>query len=191
MTLDRICSHENCERRHYALGWCRLHYRRVKEHGVPDPARKTEAQRFWEKVDKTGDCWLWTGAAGFQGYGSFNVGDGKWVSPHRYSYIERYGPIEPKMHLDHRCRQPLCVNPEHLRVTTCKENLEHRDLNRNNKSGYRDVHWDKKSQKWVVTIKHNRRSRYIGAFADVQDANNAAIQARNELFTHNDLDRAS
>jgi hypothetical protein len=35
------------------------------------------AARFWRKVDRSGDCWLWTAGVDRRGYGRFNVGDGR------------------------------------------------------------------------------------------------------------------
>ncbi len=29
----------------------------------------TEIEYFWSRVNKTGDCWLWTKALGLNGYG--------------------------------------------------------------------------------------------------------------------------
>jgi hypothetical protein len=84
----------------------------------------------------------------------------------------------------------LCVNPDHLRVTTAKENGEHRGgLNLNNKSGYRGVSWDARKNKWQASVKHHRKRYFFGYFESVEDANQAAIYGRNQLFTHNDKDR--
>lgn len=85
--------------------------------------------RFWRYVDRRGDddCWLWLGARVETGYGTFMTGrheDGrmKMSNPHRFSYEIHKGPIPPKMHIDHLCRTPLCVNPYHLEIVTPKEN---------------------------------------------------------------------
>jgi hypothetical protein len=43
-------------------------------------------RRFWAKVDKSGDCWLWTGAKVNWGYGQFRVGKGHMLA-HRFSFI--------------------------------------------------------------------------------------------------------
>lgn len=110
---------------------------------------------------------------------------------HRYAYELLVGPVAGVI-LDHRCHNPACVNPEHLRVTDArnKQNGENRGrLNRNNTSGVRGVWWNGKNRKWAAEVTHFRRKFYLGLFAEKEDAERAVISKRNELFTHNDLDR--
>lgn len=40
------------------------------------------AARFWEKVDKSGECWKWTATLTHNGYGSFWL-DGSLLRAHR------------------------------------------------------------------------------------------------------------
>lgn len=40
---DRICSIESCGRKHYAKGWCNLHWKRWRKHG--DPSTVSEVAR--------------------------------------------------------------------------------------------------------------------------------------------------
>lgn len=96
------------------------------QHGRISLMRKSEADRFWEKVDKSDDCWEWT-AYRLNGYGRFGVGGarengGRIVFAHRWAYEHLVGPIPDGMHLDHLCRNPPCVNPDHLEPVTPKEN---------------------------------------------------------------------
>lgn len=147
-------------------------------------------ERFWAKVEKTEDCWLWTGAKTRGDYGSFKSG-GKVVKPHRYSFELLNGPIPPGLCVDHICHVRLCVRPEHLRLATNKQNAENLSgLRRDNKSGIRGVFWNKANQKWVAQVTHNGEMFYLGLFSDIREAEAAAINKRNELFTHNDADRA-
>lgn len=78
--------------------------------------------RFWSKVDKSGDCWLWTAAKTFEGgYGQLGIG-GKLVLTHRLVYEMTYGPIPASLMVLHRCDNPSCVRPEHLFLGTAKDN---------------------------------------------------------------------
>lgn len=91
-------------------------------------AKRTEAQRFWPKVDKAGPngCWVWM-ASKAAGYGKFRVGsqlDGtrRLVESHRWSYEALVGPIPEGLDLDHLCRNTACVNPDHLEPVTRQVN---------------------------------------------------------------------
>ena len=77
--------------------------------------------RFWGKVDKTQDCWIWT-AGTRRGYGHF-WSSGKDISAHRFSYELLVGKIPDGLQLDHLCRNRVCVNPDHLEPVTLQENL--------------------------------------------------------------------
>ena len=80
--------------------------------------------KFWNRVDKTDSCWVWTGTrTGAQhDYGRFYLGNGKRIYAHRFSYELHVGPIPEGLQLDHLCRNPPCVNPNHLEVVTSREN---------------------------------------------------------------------
>ena len=54
---------------------------------VQDPLlEQTKAEaRFWAKVNKTEDCWLWTGARFNTGYARFSSGK-KSFGAHRWLY---------------------------------------------------------------------------------------------------------
>ena len=67
-------------------------------------------------------CWVWQGTPGSTGYPRVNVG-GRFYAAHRLFYEQHKGPIPDGLHLDHLCRVPMCVNPDHLEAVTPKENL--------------------------------------------------------------------
>lgn len=81
----------------------------------------TESERFWAKVDKGPDCWVWTGATRGYGYGQFWLSDGRKVAAHRWVM----GDPEGKAVL-HRCDNPPCVRPDHLYLGTQKSNMQDR-----------------------------------------------------------------
>lgn len=146
--------------------------------------------RFWKHVDKTDSCWLWTGTSTGSGnrYGQSFV-KGKKQRAHRVSYEMEYGPIPPGMVIDHTCHTPKCVRPSHLQAVSQKQNNENRaGASSGSKSGIRGVSWHK-TGRWIVTVAHNNRHYTVGYFADIKEAEAAAIAKRNELFTNNLQDR--
>lgn len=87
-----------------------------------------DSERFWSRVNKTDTCWLWTGAKLPHGYGHFVAGSKKngtrtdWRA-HRWSYVQINGPIPKGLELDHLCRIPQCVRPDHLEAVTHRVNM--------------------------------------------------------------------
>ncbi len=78
--------------------------------------------RFWEKVEASpGDCWNWTGAKSHD-YGCFWEGT-RVVGAHRFLWEQVNGAVPEGLELDHLCRNPACVNPQHLEVVTRRENI--------------------------------------------------------------------
>lgn len=78
-------------------------------------------ERFWSKVDQSGDCWLWTANRDHDGYGQFTM-DGRHRKAPRVSFELVKGPIPDGLCVLHSCDNPPCVRPDHLRIGTRLEN---------------------------------------------------------------------
>jgi hypothetical protein len=83
--------------------------------------------RLAEKIQPQGDCWIWQGAPTANGYGRFSeraeLGKILTQYAHRLIYEILVGPISEGLHIDHLCRNRMCVNPAHLEPVTCRENI--------------------------------------------------------------------
>lgn len=80
-------------------------------------------ERFWVKVDASGDCWQWTAFIDPDGYGSFRVTGVGHRRAHRVAWEALVGPIPEALTVDHRCRNRGCVNPDHLELVPNKVNI--------------------------------------------------------------------
>lgn len=144
----KACQIDGCGKPVLSLGYCTPHYKRLRKYGDPlgKPVKPTTSERFWSKVDKSGDCWTWTGGQISSGYGAFHPVQGETIPVHRYVYANLVGEIPEGFHVDHRCHNDtdcppgpcphrLCVNPAHLEAVPPQVNV-----NRSHNSNIRKTH---------------------------------------------------
>jgi hypothetical protein len=82
------------------------------------------ADLFWERVDKSGECWIWLGRVAGKGYGQITT---KWFTTeiaHRIAYMLEVGPVPDGMLVCHHCDTRLCMRPSHLFIGTDRDNVQ-------------------------------------------------------------------
>ena len=112
---------------------------------------------------------------------------GKAYYAHRVAFVVSQGrQIAEGAFIDHKCHVTLCVNPEHLHEVTAKQSAENkRGAHVGAKSGIRGVNWNATHKLWVVRVGHAGKRHLGGYFRDLDEAEKAAIELRNRLYTNN------
>ena len=182
------CTFPGCGKPALAKSLCNGHYQQKWKGQELRPLRPklTLEERFWQKVRKTESCWEWTAATNGKGYGHIGV-DGRVRRAHRVSWEMANGPIPEGMHIDHRCSNPACVNPSHLRPTTRSQNQQHRiGATRSSTSGVRGVYWVEDMNAWRAQATLNGRTYHAGYHPSIEAADKAARALRAQLHSHDD-----
>lgn len=191
------CSFPGCDREYKAGGYCAGHYAQHRSSRalaplIEGPTRRETShmstrERFMHfVVEGNGDeCWVWTGAL-VGGYGQFSTG-GVVHYAHRYAYETSVRELPEDIQVDHICRNRACVNLNHLREATNKQNQENRAPGRNSATGFRNV-YEGKNGALIVRATSNGVHHYAGSYSNLGDAVEAAKGLRDRLFTHHGKD---
>lgn len=94
-------------------------------------------------------CWMWQLAKNCKGYGICWDPRGKMVLAHRFYYEGEHGAIPASLQLDHLCRVPGCVRPEHLEPVTAAENVRR---GRATKLTAEDIRWIRSSNETQIVL---------------------------------------
>ena len=201
------CCRDGCDRPAKVKGMCRNHYTAawnrenqiwkkyrsvmIDYSSLPVDLQTRAEMAFWRRIDQTSGCWLWTRSPGAKvRYGVVSI-PGYSIYAHRMSYELARGQIPQGMLVDHECRAPNCVNPEHLRLANKSQNAQNVGLSASNESGYRGVSWHTQTGQWQVHVRSNGVRYYGGRFDSFEDAARAARDLRNRVQTHNADDRGT
>lgn len=145
---------------------------------------KSPEERFWEKVDKSDGCWLWTACCYTDGYGMFWTGE-KYDRAHRFSLELEGVDIPSGMWVLHHCDNPKCVNPDHLFIGDASDNaIDAFSKGRRVNPKGTDHHMAKLTEKQVLEIRQlTEPDRVIAEKYGVSRRLVGQIKSR-KLWTH-------
>lgn len=99
---------------------------------------------------------------------------------HKWLYEQLIGPVPKGLELDHKCRNKLCCNPDHLELVTHRENTARGSLGAlkpGKTSQYRGVSWDQQMNKWITKIRLNHKQYNLGYYEREEEAHQAYLSA--------------
>jgi hypothetical protein len=120
---------------------------------------KTWTKRFADTV---------AGTIGANGYRAISI-SGKRYYAHRIAWAIHHGAW-PSEQIDHINQQRDDNRMSNLREATNQQNMKNATRLRSNTSGATGVHWDNRRSKWLAQIKHEGRGRFLGYFANFDEA---------------------
>lgn len=103
---------------------------------------------------------------------------GKDYRIHRLIYIFHKGKLNSI--IDHINNNRFDNRIENLRECTRYENGQNSKLYSNNKSGYKNVFWVKREEKWKVEVRIEGKKKSFGLYDDIELAIIVAEEARNK-----------
>ena len=102
------------------------------------PIKEPPFKRLYKNVTiLENGCWNWGGLLGSSWHGHIKA-FGKFVGCHRLSYELHNGAIPHGYEILHSCNNRVCINPDHLRIGTHKENMREIKENGGCRSGIKN-----------------------------------------------------
>lgn len=105
--------------------------------------------------------------------------DGKVYKAHRLIFLYHHGYLPAE--IDHIDGNPLNNRIENLRPASRSENLRNTKKRVDNKSGYKGICWDKRSEKWRTVCSVNKKQYSAGYFKDLEMAIKSLKKLRQSL----------
>jgi hypothetical protein len=103
-----------------------------------------------------------------------------WIGNKRIKMHHLICPIREGLEVDHRNQNKCDNRRENLRLVTISQNRANRDLQCNNKTGFKGV--DIHKGRWRAQIKFNKKKIHIGYFPTKEEAARAYNESATRYF---------
>lgn len=88
---------------------------------------------------------------------------------HRLAFLYVTGKFPNKL-VDHIDHNKLNNKWKNIRGCNLEDNQLNRSLNKNNKSGFNGIEWNKRDSKWSVRINIKGKRKYLGSYKNIKEA---------------------
>jgi len=204
----KLCSVEECDRKHYAKGYCYKHYRQFKNYGKILERTKYDPNKIivedqickMKLYDNNGneitetifnlkykveiEKYKWHLSDIGYAITTWHDEDNKQHNIKLHQAIIRMS--EQEVHdgyeIDHKDSNKLNNLEDNLRICTHKENIRNSNIKSSNSSGYKGVTWRKSIKKWTSNITVNGKTIFLGNFTDIEEAAKSYKQAALQYF---------
>jgi hypothetical protein len=99
---------------------------------------------------------------------------------HRLAWLYVYGAM-PNNFIDHINGDKTDNRIANLREATKSQNGFNVGIKSTNKSGYKNVSWNKEKMKWKVALRVNGKQKHMGYFDDLEFAGMVASESRDKF----------
>jgi len=135
------------------------------------------------RVDKTGELRKFKiHNAGYYEINLSKNGKKYYFRVHRLVALMFIPNPQNKPYVDHIDNNIINNNVNNLRWANGQDNNRNRSLAKNNTSGVKGVHWDKRVKKWRAVIECNGKRQDLGYYDELEDAKKARQKRAKELY---------
>lgn len=189
----KVCSVDGCTNPHLAHGYCRKHYEHIKNHGhLLARTRYTSNAITVYEDSATVDLYSMHGEIVGQAIIDLHnvpiIQSRKWCLKNNAYVLSTYperiymhrlitGAAQDQM-VDHKNGNGLDNRESNLRLCNHTQNACNAGPKPSNRSGHKNVSWSSRHNKWEVRLRVSGEKKYIGMFATLEQACDAASEAR-------------
>jgi len=195
--MGKICSIENCGKKHYGKSYCNKHYQQIYMHGKIlertnkdrnefiiensicwiilynnkgiEVARAKIDTKYYESIKTFKWCQIENGYVICSWYDK-DILKWKQTTLHQAIIALSGQEVPDGYEIDHKDTIKLNNLEENLRICTHAENDQNKKIPYHNTSGFKGVSWNKSSKKWEVQIATNKKRIHIGKFKTLEEA---------------------
>jgi len=186
MSISKVCSVEDCENKHQALGYCDMHYKRLKRNGLPQTKYEMHSKSYtteynaWKNMRKR--CYD-PKASGYKNYGGRGITVCESWQKSFIAFLEDMGNKPDGSYSLDRINGSGNYEPGNVRWASRTTQNINRRPSLTGDSGIQGVRYVSRLRKWHARLCINGTEHNLGLFTERDDAIKARKSAELKYFT--------